>query len=101
MMTVWIRILIATATIAFALWILFDARESNFQPYWSVRIKLWFAGFLATWAIGWAYTGGGFADAIWLKILISIIGGLLWSVRLVGFLQVSSSNSEQVDSEDP
>ncbi len=102
-MTIWTGILIAVTAVAtgVALWIVIDARKSNFQPYWPVRIKLWLAGFFVTWGIGWTYTGGDFTEAIWLKILISIIGGLLWSVRLVGFLKVPSDTSESIGSKEP
>ncbi|MEZ4736339.1 MAG: hypothetical protein R3E79_55340 [Caldilineaceae bacterium] len=86
-MEFYLRIFVVTVTVAIALWILFDAKESNFQPYTRTRIKLWVSGFAAIFGIVWLLSGGGFTEAIWIKLLAGIIGGSQWAFRLPGMLK--------------
>lgn len=100
-MSVFVRVLVASVAVAYAFWAMINAKESNFQPYWPTWIRLWISGFIAAGSVQWALSGGNILEDIWLRILISTIGGLLWAIRFGRFVEMLANHSEDNISKEP
>lgn len=99
MMNIQLRILLTAATVAIALWVLFDAKESNFHPRARTKLTLWLSGFVLGASVSWLISGGSITEAIWMKILTGVIGGFLWAFRLASLLEHTSNLPKQGESQ--
>jgi len=99
-MSIQLRILLTSITLAIALWVLFDAKESNFQPRVHTQLKLWVSGFVLGVSVSWLISGGAFTEAIWMKVLTGVIGGFLWAFRLASLLEHTSNLPQKEEAQD-
>lgn len=94
-MNIQLRILLTAITMTIALWLLFDAREDNFQPRIRTKLKLWTSGFVLGVSVSWLISGGAFTEAIRMKLLTGFIGGFVWAFRLANLLEHTSKLAKQ------
>lgn len=90
-----IRLLAVVVTLGLALYILSKSINANFKPYATVRLSLWFGGFVFGYNLLWLMLSDAFLDNMGSKLLIGFVVGLIWAFQLASTIEAARKRTEK------